>query len=228
MNCLIVDDDEMSQNVVRHFVQKTDSLSLIGVCATAMEAANIMKKESIDLLLLDIEMPEMSGYDLLDSFAENPPEIILITAKAEYAATAFNYQVADYLVKPIIYSRFLKAISRAEEKFSQSAKNETSEEVYVRSDSKIVKVRFDEILYVEALADYITIFTKDNKYIVHSTMKGFQSRLPVKNFARIHRSFIVNINKVEAIENLFVTIMKRQIPIGISFKEAFMKRLNFL
>jgi DNA-binding LytR/AlgR family response regulator len=234
MNCLIVDDEEMSRNIVRHFVEQTDFLNLVGICSDAIEAANFLKKENVDLIFLDIEMPGMTGYELLESFSENPPQIILVTGKKEYAADAFNYDVTDYLVKPLTYSRFLKAVTRAQERLSGQPAGGTSssrklpDDLYVRSDSKIVKVNFNEIYYVEALADYIMIFTADSKLIVHSTMKGFQSRLPQEKFVRVHRSYIINADKIEAIENLFVVINKKHIPIGASYKDEFMKRLNLL
>ncbi len=232
MNCLIVDDEEMSRSMVRHFVEQTEFLNLVGVCENAIEASNFINKEKVDVIFLDIEMPEMSGYELLDTFVDNPPQVILVTAKKEHAVEAFNYDVTDYLVKPLTYSRFLKAVTRAQERINyQNAAaigNRNHEELYVRADSRIVKVRYEDILYVEALADYIMIFTADQKLIVHSTMKGFQSRLPQDLFARVHRSYILNVNKINAIENLFVVINKKYIPIGASYKDDFIKRLNLL
>lgn len=232
MNCLIVDDEEMSRNMVRHFVEQTEFLNLVGVCENAIDASNIINKEKIDVVFLDIEMPQMSGYELLDTFVDNPPQVILVTAKKDHAVEAFNYDVTDYLVKPLTYGRFLKAITRAQERLNyKQAASETGrihEELYVRSESRIVRVKYEDITYVEALADYIMIFTEDNKYIVHSTMKGFQSRLPQDRFVRLHRSYILNINKIEAIENLFVLVNKKHIPIGASYKEDFLNRLNLL
>jgi len=232
MNCLIVDDEEMSRNMVRHFVEQTEFLNLVGVCENAIEASNIINKEKIDVVFLDIEMPQMSGYELLDTFVDNPPQVILVTAKKDHAVEAFNYDVTDYLVKPLTYGRFLKAITRAQERLNYmqtaSGSGRRHEELYVRSESRIVRVKYDDIMYVEALADYIMIFTEDNKYIVHSTMKGFQSRLPQDQFVRLHRSYILNINKIEAIENLFVLVNKKHIPIGASYKEDFLNRLNLL
>lgn len=227
MDCLIIDDEEMSRNVVKHFVEQTDSLNLVGICEDPIEAANILKKTKVDILFLDIEMPNMSGYDLIKTL-EDPPQIIMITAKKEHAAEAFDYNVTDYLVKPITYTRFFQAVSRATENIVNTRGKSRSNEIYVRTESKIVKVGMDELLYVEALADYIMLFTSDNKYIVHSTMKGFQSKLPGEKFVRVHRSYIVNVDKVGSIENLFVVINGKYIPIGASYKEDFMNRLNML
>jgi DNA-binding LytR/AlgR family response regulator len=228
MNCLIVDDEEMSRNMVKHFVEQTESLNLVGICYDGVEASGVLNKTDIDLVFLDIEMPGMTGYELIKSLT-NPPEIILITAKKEHAAEAFEYRVTDYLVKPITYPRFLQAISRVKENLEGLENNKSkSTELYVRTDSKIVKVSFNDVTYIEALADYIMIFTNNNKYIVHSTMKGFQSRLPSDQFVRVHRSYIVNKDKIESIENLFIVINKKFIPIGASYKDDFMKKLNLL
>lgn len=229
MDCLIIDDEEMSRNIVKHFVEQTDSLNLVGVCSSAIEANNILSKEKIDLIFLDVEMPEMSGYDLIKSLA-SPPEIILVTAKKEHAAEAFDHDVADYLVKPLTYPRFLKAINKV---YKNTAKgdefgNSALKDLYVRSESKIVKIFLEDVLYIEALADYIMIITVAGKHVVHSTMKGFQSRLPENKFARVHRSYIVNTDKIETIENLNVVMQKKYIPIGAFYKESFMKRLNML
>jgi DNA-binding LytR/AlgR family response regulator len=227
MDCLIVDDDEMSRNVVKHFVEKTKTLNLIGMCSDGFEAAKILHNTDVDILFLDIEMPGMSGYDLIKSMT-NPAEVILITAKGEHAVEAFEYKITDYLLKPISYPRFLQAIFRVQENMAGVKGRTKAKELYVRSDSKIVKASFDDILYIEALADYIMIITANNKYIVHSTMKGFQNRLPENQFARVHRSYIINKDKIETIENLFVVIAKKYIPIGASYKDDFIGSLNML
>jgi DNA-binding LytR/AlgR family response regulator len=227
MKCLIVDDDEMSRNVVKHFVEKTKSLELIGICSDGLEASSILHNTDVDILFLDIEMPGMSGYDLIKSMT-NPAEIILITAKAEHAVEAFEYNVTDYLLKPITYQRFLQAIFRVQENMGGVKGKMKAKELFVRSESKVVKVNFDDILYIEALADYIMIITANNKYIVHSTMKGFQNRLPEDQFTRVHRSYIINKDKIDTIENLFVVISKKYLPIGASYKDDFLSSLNML
>jgi DNA-binding LytR/AlgR family response regulator len=227
MNCLIVDDDEMSRNVIKHFVEKTKYLNLIGMCSDGFEATKVLNETDVDILFLDIEMPGMSGYELLRSMS-TPAEIILITAKAEHAVEAFEYRVTDYLLKPITYPRFLRSIFRVQENMAGVRGRTHARELYVRSDSKVVKVDFDDILYIEALADYIMIITPNNKYIVHSTMKGFQNRLPETQFARVHRSYIINKDKIDTIESLFVVIAKKFIPIGASYKEDFIGSLNML
>ena len=225
MNCLIIDDEEMSRQVISHFVEQTEGLTLSKSCQSAVEGADFLQENQVDVLFLANEMPEMSGIEFIKSL-DVKPQVVLVTSRTDYAVEAFEYAVADYLVKPVPYARFLKAIAKVRENLQ--AQTAEAEELYVKSESKIVKINLKELLYVEALADYIIMHTPAHKYIVHSTMKGIEKRLPEKNFIRIHRSFIVNTSKIDHIEDLSVVINKKYLPIGASYKDAFMKRLNIL
>lgn len=229
MNCMIVDDEEMSRSVIKHFVEQTNSLTLVNVCSDAIEAANLLQQSPIDVLFLDIEMPQMSGMDLVKSLHVKP-QIIFITSRIDYAVEAFEYNVTDYLVKPISYARFLKAVNKAQENFdAQQPIQLHAKDLYIKADSKIVKVNLKDLLYVEALADYVMIYTtQGNRYIVHSTMKGVEKKLNSGEFIRVHRSYIVNIDKIDAIEDLSIIINKKFIPIGASFKDNFIRKLNIL
>lgn len=229
MNCIIVDDEDMSRNIVRHFVEQTSSLTLAKECADAIEAANFLQQNQVDLLFLDIEMPHMSGMELIKSL-QVKPQVIFITSRSDYAVEAFEYNVTDYLVKPITYARFLKAVTKAKEGFdTQQPLQLHSKDLYIKSDSKIVKINLKDLLYVEALADYVMIYTASgNRHVVHSTMKGVEKKLNSGEFVRVHRSFIVNIEKIEAIEDLSIIINKKLIPIGASYKDNFLKKLNIL
>jgi len=226
---MIVDDDIMSRNIIKHFVENTDFLTLTHSCTSGVEAINILKKEDIDILYLDVEMPEMTGLQLLDVL-DKPVEVILITSAKDYAVEAFEYKVTDYLVKPIEYSRFLKASLKAKENLENQVRLQQDgvDHFYIKADSKMVKIKFEDLLYIEALADYVIINTVVNKYIVHATMKGLEQKLPPHDFIRVHRSYIVNFNKIDSIEDLSIVIDKKTIPIGASYKESFMNRLNFL
>lgn len=229
MDCMIVDDEEMSRNIVKHFVEQTSLLTLIHVSSDSIEASNFLQTNQVDLLFLDIEMPEMSGMDLLKVIPIKP-QVVMITSKTDRAVEAFEYDVTDYLVKPITYPRFLKAVSKAKENLEtvQPVVAEQPNDIYVRTDSKIVKINLKDLLYVEALADYVMLHTLSNRYIAHSTMKGIEKKLTPKEFIRIHRSYIINTDKIDAIEDLSVLINKKYIPIGASYKENFIKRLNIL
>lgn len=229
MNCLIVDDEEMSRNIVRHFVEQTNFLTLSSECADAIQAANFLQQSQVDLLFLDIEMPHMSGMDLVKSLLVKP-QVIFITSRSDYAVEAFEYSVTDYLVKPITYGRFLKAVTKAKEVFDTLQPIQVhSKDLYIKSDSKIIKVNLKDLLYVEALADYVMIYTSQgNRHVVHATMKGVEKKLNSGEFVRVHRSYIVNVEKIEAIEDLSIVINKKLIPIGASYKDNFLKKLNIL
>ncbi|WP_045113558.1 LytR/AlgR family response regulator transcription factor [Microscilla marina] len=233
MNCMIVDDEDISRKVVEHFVEKTDSLTLKHLCDNAIDAINILKKDkSVDILFLDVEMPEMTGLELVAALKSTSICIVLITSKMEYAVEAFEYNVTDYIIKPINYPRFLKAVARVEEQLqgqSQSGNDTELSALFVKTDYKIVKIELEEVSYIEALSDYVIIYCGDKKYVVHSTMKGIEKKLaPAKNFLRVHRSYIVNKQHIESIQDLYVEIGGKSIPIGRSYKNNFIKNLNIL
>jgi DNA-binding LytR/AlgR family response regulator len=229
MNCIIVDDDEMSRTIVKHFVEQTQSLTLVGMCSDAIQAANTLQNTQVDLIFLDVEMPEMTGMELVKSLTAKP-QVVIISSRADYAVEAFEYSISDYLVKPISYARFLKAVDKVREtvEYHPSATSNHSQDLYIKTDAKIVKITLKELLYVEALADYVILHTAGARYIVHSTMKGIEKKLSDGAFARIHRSYIINTEKIDSIEDLSVVINKKYIPIGASYKDSFLKRLNIL
>jgi DNA-binding LytR/AlgR family response regulator len=228
LNCIVVDDDEMSRKVVLHFIQKTNFLQLSKEFDNAMDANHYLDEEHVDLIFLDIQMPGMSGMEFINAL-EKDVEIILITSEEKYAVEAFEKMVADYLVKPIEYSRFLQASQKVRSNVElKRAATVQRQEFFVRSDSKMVRISYQSILYVEALADYVIIQTTNKKHIVHFTMKGIANRLPEDFFVRTHRSYIVNLDKIEALEDNSILIGEKYIPIGASYKDAFLDLLNFL
>ncbi|TAF32068.1 MAG: DNA-binding response regulator [Cytophagales bacterium] len=229
MNCIVVDDEEFSRNVVKHYISKTEGLKFLAECESAADAFNVLKTNEVDIVFLDVEMPEMSGLDLMKAL-DDTPQIVMITSRPNYAVEAFEYKVTDYLVKPVNYARFLKAVSKAESnlKATNVTVENQKDEVFVKADNKIIKLKLSEILFVEALSDYVILNTAKRKYIIHSTMKGLEKKLPESDFIRVHRSYIINMNKIESIEDLSVTMPGKSIPIGASFKNSFMKRLNLL
>ena len=228
MTCMILDDEAISRLVIRHLIAQTDFLELSYEFSNPLEALVYLSK--VDLLFLDVEMPGMTGLQLLD-VTENLPQIIMITSKSEYAVSAFEHNVTDYLVKPVQYPRFLKAVMKAREQHELHNLNQVpanaATDIFVRSESRIVRIDLSKVLYIEALADYVLLHTSEEKHIVHSTMKALERKLPL-DFVRVHRSYILNLSKIAAIEDLNVIIQKKLIPIGASYKDAFLKRLNFL
>jgi len=228
LNCIIVDDDPFSRQVLRDLVTKTDILHLVTECSTAVEAINVLSKEEVDLILLDIEMPEISGFDLLSNL-ENKPLVILITGHEEFAAKAFEYNVTDYLVKPIEFARFSKAVQRAHDLYRQAlASGSDSNSFYVKVSGSLVKLKQSEILWIEALENYMTINTVKDKHIVHYTMKALEDKLPSDQFIRVHRSYIVRKDKIESISDDEIHIGEEKIPVGRTYKKELNKSINLL
>ena len=232
MRCLVVDDDPLSRGAIEHYCDLSEHLQIVGVCESAVVALNLLNNTKVDIIFLDVEMPEMSGLEMLDAMRSdtNHPYVVLVTAKKEYALDAFEYNVIDYLLKPVDYVRFLKAINKL---LSQKAKDEISpdsidNEIFVKSDLKFVKIKFDKILYVEAMADYVIIHLEGSKHIIHSTMKGIDKKLYQENFVRVHRSYIVNMKKIESVENNAIIMGEKHVPIGASYKNEFMNQLRIL
>lgn len=233
MKYLIVDDNRMARTALRQLASGIEGMTLVGECVSALEVFNFLKKETVDLLLLDIEMPEMNGLELLQNLS-NRPLIILITSKPDYAVDAFNLNVADYLLKPVTMPRFLAAMQKARElwesRLNTVEKSTEKNFLFVRSEGALIKIQFDEILWVQALVDYVQFFmASGKKYTVHSTMKSVENHLSDPRFERAHRSYIVNTDKIERIEEgTLIVIGKETIPIGEQYKNAITKRLNIL
>jgi DNA-binding LytR/AlgR family response regulator len=230
MNCIIVDDDEMSRNAMEHLVEQVKFLRLVKICSNSVETLNTLNEEKIDLMFLDIEMPELSGLQLIKSL-EKPPLTILATSKKEYAIEAFEHNVVDYLVKPIVIERFFKAVTKAREIFEGSKQVvdlSNKDYIYIKTNSALIKINTKEILWVEASGDYITINASEKKYVIHSKMKTIESKLSPEKFVRVHRSFIVSIDNINSIDDSVIVMDKKLIPIGAVYKENLMKRLNLL
>jgi len=229
MRCLIVDDDELSRSVLEDLVKDTDSLELIKSCEDAIDAFNAIKEEHIDLVFLDIEMPKMDGMEMLRSL--NPlPQIILVTSHSKYAVESYEYDVTDFIQKPVSHGRFLKAVDKALKRFEEGRANITSKDktIFIKADSKLVQINTEDVLWVEALGNYMRIFTPKGKYTILSTMKDIASKLSNDEFVRVHRSFIVRVDKIETIEDNYILINGKQISIGKAYKEELSKRLNLL
>ena len=228
MNCIIVDDDTLSRTTLRNYVEETPFLKLVTCCSSAIEAVNVLNREKIDLIFLDVEMPKMSGLELIKTLG-HLPYIILVTANKNYAIEAFEYEVTDYILKPATYARFLKAVKKVQKNSKNDTKpSQKASEIFVKVNSALMKINTQDILWVEALGDYITINTVSKNYTVYSTLKGIENKLPKDDFIRIHRSFIVRQDKITAIDDYLVMIDKKSIPVSKSYKEELMKRLNLL
>ncbi|MBC8770586.1 response regulator transcription factor [Arenibacter sp. BSSL-BM3] len=228
LRSIIVDDSSMQRIAVAKLVNKHPNLIMVAEYSNAIEAKNGIKNNDIDLIFLDVEMPIINGFDLLESL-ENPPQVILITGNPEYALKAFDYDVTDYLHKPITLTRFEASIKRAMAKYEQSQKVAEEEEyIFVKSNLKKRKVVLNDIKWIEALGDYIKLVTNEGNVVILSTMKSFEQKLPKEKFLRIHKSYIVNLEKVEKFNSKNVELEGRQVPLSRNKKEELVAALyNF-
>jgi DNA-binding LytR/AlgR family response regulator len=233
MNCIVVDDDKLSRRIIEEFVSKTDSLELLGTFTNGVEAINYIRQNQdlINLIFLDIEMPEMDGLELLNSLTSKP-QIIIISSKEKYALNAFEYDVTDYLLKPILYSRFYKAIDKALSRFKDKLDDFQKEEIFIKKNSTLVRLRYEDILWIEALENYVIFNTYADRYTIHFTMKSIEQKLPIHKFTRVHRSYIVNVSSINYIEDNAIIIKTedghKSIPIGKSYKDKLMGDINLM
>ncbi|MBN4065954.1 response regulator transcription factor [Candidatus Amoebophilus asiaticus] len=228
MKCIIVDDDRFSRKVLKDFTARTELLTLIAECVSAVEAISVLEREQVDLMFLDIKMPEITGMELVRNLSKKPLTIF-ITSDKSHAIEAFEYDITDYLVKPINYARFYKAIEKAAYVHQNlSADVLGKEDFFIRSGGKLISIKLQEVLFVEALENYVQIHTLNNKHTVHMTMKSIKDKLPQSEFIRVHRSFIVRKDKIEAIIEDELIISTERIPIGRTYKEELIKNIQLL
>jgi DNA-binding LytR/AlgR family response regulator len=234
MNCIIVDDDLLSCKVIEGYVRKSGSLNLVGIYSDSISARNVLlKNREIDLIFLDIQMPEMDGFDFIASLS-NPPNIIIVSADDRHAIRAFDLNAVDYLLKPVTYGRFCKAIEKTRRYFSRREVRENSgdKEIFIKKGPTLEKLKFRDIIYIEALENYVTLSTADEKFIIHFTMKAIENQLPDDLFIRVHRSYIVNKMMIQVIRenslDLKVGREIRSIPLGKSYRDSLLDDINVM
>lgn len=229
LRCIVVDDEEMSLKLMESLIRKVATLKLLGSFTNALEARTFLSDTAIDVLFVDIEMPALSGLDFIRTLTDKP-EIVITSANEKYALDAFEIEVADYLLKPITLERFVKSVARIESRIKDDAESTISQDtIFIKANNQVLSIRLSDIVYIEAFGDYVNIFTiKDTRYVVHSTMKGIESKLPLNQFVRVHRSHIVRIDKIDSIEDTVLVLGKKLITIGDSYRADLMNRLNFL
>ncbi|MES2394777.1 MAG: LytTR family DNA-binding domain-containing protein [Bacteroidota bacterium] len=228
MNCIIVDDDDQIRFLMETLVKESEALHLVKSCSTALEASNILLKEKIDLIFLDVMMPGMSGMEFLKTLEGEKPQVIMITANKEFAAEAFDFEVCDFIVKPITHSRFLRAVSKAKKLTGAKDIERAKDTFFVKFNSILVKINMEDIFLIEALADYIAVHTLKQKYIVHSTMKDVLNKLPKNDYIRVHNSYIVRVDKISSIEGNNLYIGKQTVPISRAKQKDLMNRIELL
>ncbi|TND09102.1 MAG: response regulator of the LytR/AlgR family [Bacteroidetes bacterium] len=227
--CIIVDDDELMRSTIETFVRPMNNLHLVANCTSAAEAMQAMEHENIDLVFLDIEMPQMSGLEFLKTLEQNAQQVILITSHQKHAVEAFDYAVADFLVKPPSYNRFAEAVNKATKKIQESREvKKTNRQIFVKANARLVKILFSEILYIEALGDYVSIYTRNEKYTVHTSMKKLEERLPPGEFLRIHISYIIRVDSITEMQDNVVHVEKYTVPVSRAHRKVLMERLNLL
>ena len=229
MKTLIVEDEPLARNLMTEYVKKVSYLQLVDACSNPLAALDVLRNNHIDLMFLDIQMPEITGLTLLKTL-QKKPLVILTTAYSEYALESYELDVVDYLLKPVTFDRFLKAVDKASQRFevakspSQQSPEKTDAAppfVFVKDGTKLVKVMWDDILYVEGLKDYVTIHTKTQKVITLQRLKTLESQLPADKFVRVHHSYIIALKAIDAIHKGEVQIGSALIPISDSYKKAF-------
>ena len=236
MNCIIIDDESTARTIIEQLCSQVKSLNLVEEFPNAIQAIKYLNQNEVDLIFLDIHMPDFTGFDFIETL-KNPPKIILTTSDPKFAIQAFEYDcIVDYLVKPITLPRFEKAIQKAENASVKSKAKDVDDKVelssgndlYVNIDRRLIKIDIPSIYLIEAKGDYIHIKTEDKNYTVHSTLKKIEDKLPESIFLKVHRSFVINFSKIIDIEDNSVLIKRDVIPVSRSKRPELMKRLNLL
>ncbi|UKN00085.1 LytTR family DNA-binding domain-containing protein [Paracrocinitomix mangrovi] len=223
----ILDDDPLSRKILENLINKSNHVELVAQFDNPIEALKEIGNLDCDLLFLDIEMPEMNGIEFIAS-AENIPQVIVVSSKKEYAADTYNYDVSDYLVKPVDPNRFEQAVSKVADISAAVSKGDEQDHMFIKKNKGYTRINFEDINYLEALADYVQINTDSERFTVLSTMKSISSRLPASKFLRVHRSFIVSLDKIDRLDDNMIMIGDKSIPVSRSYRENLMQRLNLL
>jgi DNA-binding LytR/AlgR family response regulator len=229
IRCIIVDDEPLSQDIMMKYISDTPMLELAKVCSDAFEASEALQNNNIQLIFLDINMPGLSGIRFVRTLA-NPPLIIFTTAYPEFAIEGFEVDAVDYLLKPFSYERFFKAVNKAAEKVSlYQTRNSVSEEyLLLKADKKVFKVNCEDILYMQSFGDYLKVFTSGKCIVVHDTIINMEEKLPPGKFLRVHKSYIIALNKIQYLEGNQVKIGEEMIPLGLKFREDLLRLLKVI
>ena len=229
IKCIIVEDETLAQDVIRNHLARIDQLELVGVYRNAPEAMEALQTQEVDVMFLDIRLPGMSGLHFLSNLTD-PPLVVLTTAYAEYALESYEFNVIDYLLKPISFERFSKAVNKLlDGRLYSLAGKETpppGDHIFVKSNSKFFRVNFSEITYVQGMKDYLKIHTPDYTLVTHQTMNELEKTLPARQFIRVHRSYLVAIGHIRAIYGNSIELGKVTIPIGLNYKETVMSLIG--
>ena len=224
MNCIIVDDDLMARTSLQMLCEQIEDLEVVRIFEDGIDVAEWLKTHDVDLILLDIEMPNLTGMDLVKT-VEDLPQIIFITGHSEYAVEAFEHQVTDFVPKPVEALRLQKAIDRARE-LNENVKRQDQNEIYIRESGKYTRINLDDIYYIESYGDYVRIVTDIKTHILHSTLKNLNDKLRGSEFMKVHRSYIVNLSKIVDIREGNIMMKGKSIPVSRTNKQALMSRIR--
>jgi len=228
MKCIIVDDEKMARLVIKNLCKKVEFIEICEEFEDAIQAINYLSENEVDLIFLDIQLPELSGIDLVKSVSKLPL-IIFTTSFRDFALEAFEYDVVDYLIKPVKFPRFLKAVQKARNQWEiQPSPGLAQQEIFIKVDNRLIRLLLDDILWVEAKGDYVLFKTDQKGYIVHSTLKNIVQKLPQEIFVKVHRSYVVNLSKIIDIEDSTLVIRDKVIPISRANKEKLLGKLNMI
>jgi len=232
IKCLAVDDEPLALDIIEDYIKKIEFLELEAKSTSALEALKILKDVSIDLIFLDIQMPDLSGFEMLESLNKNPL-VVFTTAYDDYAVESYNYNAVDYLIKPFSFSRFLKAVDKAHEHLATQKLNiangkrtKKHDFIFVNADGKNVKIFLDDILFLKGLSDYIEIYIPGKKFIIRDNLKDVEKMLLPDDFMRVHKSFVVSISKIDFVEGNLIRIGNEEIPIGRSYRNILLNIIN--
>lgn len=234
-NCLIVDDEPLARDLIRSHINKLENFVVVAECCDAMKALQELRSQNVDLMFMDIQMPQITGIEFLKTL-KNPPKVVIITAYREYALEGFELDVVDYLLKPVTFERFLKSVNKyyqialeeTTSAASSSDQNQIEEPfIYVKENKRVIKVHLNEIVYVEGLSEYVQIFTGKKKIITKTSMTNMEEKLPSDGFLRIHKSYIVSLAKIEAFTAHSIEVSGKEFPIGRSYKNSVLNALQY-
>ena len=231
MKTLIVDDNKIARTTIKQLASQVKDIAIVGECENAMDAYNLLQEQQVDVILLDIEMPGMTGLELTKNLGNKKPIIIFTTSKREYAAEAFDLNVADYIVKPVTPARFIQAINKAREIIesnTEEVKINDDEFIFIRDSNIVRKLKLDDILFAEAMGDYVKLYTAQKFFAIHTTLKTVEERLPPNKFIRVHRSYIVAIDKIDTIQDGALIINGKPLPVADTYRAALNRRMNIL
>ena len=233
INCVITDDEPLAREGIANYVKEVDFLTLTGICENPVELVNLLKRQPADLIFLDIQMPKLSGLDFL-KMIQNPPMVIITTAFPEYALEGFQLNVLDYLLKPITFDRFFKSATKARDYYqlvNPGIKNDTApaeagaDHFFIKCGSRYEKIQVEDILFVEGMQNYVSIYTRKGKYMTLLYLKNLEQQLPAQAFIRVHKSYIVAVNKIDSIQGNEICIQSHQIPISRNYREAVIQQV---